>query len=113
MANTSTDYSTNYKFSRQHTQITCEYANQTDSAQVIRISNIADWHFERSVFPGQKLVFETVPEAVLEVSTGKMASAIVCDRIPCLRLRAAEPIQKPRRSASTVQQPKKSYATVD
>ena len=108
MANTSTDY----KFSRQHTQITCEYTNRTDSAQVVRITNIADWHFERSVFPGQTLAFETVPEAVLEVSTGKMASAIVCDRIPCLRLRAAERIRKPQRSAPVVQRSNKRYASV-
>ena len=86
--------STGYHFSRQRTQISCEYANQTDSVQIVRISNIDGWQFERTVFPGQRAVFETVPEAVLEVSTGEMMTAVVCDRIPCLRLRAAEPIQR-------------------
>ena len=91
--------STGYQFSRQHTQISCEYTNRTNSVQVIRISNIDGWHFERTVFAGQRMAFETVPEAVLEVSTGKMMTAMVCDRIPCLRLRAAEPIQRAVKSA--------------
>lgn len=101
--------STGYQFSRQHTQISCEYVNSTGSVQVIRISNIDGWHFERTVFPGQRVFFETVPEAVLEVSTGKMMTAVVSDRIPCLRLRAAEPIQ--RSVKSTGNSTKKRYAS--
>ncbi len=89
-----------YRFSRQHTQITCAYTNQTDSVQIIRISNIEGWHFERTVFSGQQMLFETVPEAVLEVSTGEMMTAVVRDRIPCLRLRAAEPLQPITRSTT-------------
>ena len=101
--------STGYHFSRQRTQISCEYTNLTDGVQIIRISNIDGWHFERTVFAGQQLFFETVAEAVLEVSTGEMMTAVVCDRIPCLRLRAAEPIQ---RSASLPEDSaKKRYAS--
>lgn len=92
---------TGYQFSRQHTQIACEYYNQTDSVQIVRISNIDGWQFERTVYPGQKVFFETVPEAVLEVCTGEMMSAVVCDRIPCLRIRAAEPIQPPAQPAKS------------
>ncbi|PZO11290.1 MAG: hypothetical protein DCF25_19625 [Leptolyngbya foveolarum] len=98
-----------YQFSQQHTRISCEYANLTESIQVIRISNIDGWHFERTVFAGQRLFFETVPEAVLEVSTGEMITAIVCDRIPCLRLRAAEPIQ--RSVSSTEDSSENRYAS--
>lgn len=91
--------STGYQFSHQHTQISCEYTNWTDSVQVIRISNIDGWYFERTVFPGQRTIFETVTQAVLEVNTGNMMTAVVSDRIPCLRLRAAEPIQCSVKSA--------------
>lgn len=101
--------STGYQFSRRNTQIACEYKNQDDSVQVVRISNIDGWQFERTLFPGQKAFFETVPEAVLEVSSGEMATAVVRDRIPCLRLRAAEPIQRHRQP---IQQVAKEYLSV-
>ena len=38
------------------------------------------------MFPGQRLVFEAPPEAVLEIHTGMMATAILSDNIPCERL---------------------------
>lgn len=44
------------------------------------------WYFERVVFPGQRLVFESFRDALLEVHTGMMASAILSDTIPCDRL---------------------------
>ena len=68
----------------------CCYVNATSKIQVARITNIANWYFERVVFPGQRLVFETVPEAYLEIHTGMMASAILSDKIPCSRLQIRE-----------------------
>lgn len=70
--------------------ILCCYVNATSSIQVARITNIANWYFERVVFPGQRLVFEAFPEAVLEIHTGMMASAILSDQIPCSRLSVQE-----------------------
>ncbi|XWK87073.1 MAG: DUF1830 domain-containing protein [Phormidium sp.] len=67
--------------------IVCCYVNATSKIQVIRISNIPNWHFERVVFPGQRLVFESMPQGLLEVHTGMMASAILSDKIPCITLR--------------------------
>ncbi|MBV6625243.1 MAG: DUF1830 domain-containing protein [Rivularia sp. (in: Bacteria)] len=64
----------------------CCYVNATSKIQVARISNIANWYFERVVFPGQRLVFEAPGEAQLEIHTGMMASAILSDTIPCDRL---------------------------
>jgi hypothetical protein len=58
---------------------------------VTRISNIPNWYFERVVFPGQRLVFEVLPEAQMEVHTGMMASAIISDTIPCNTLIIHEP----------------------
>jgi hypothetical protein len=65
----------------------CCYVNATSKIQVVRITNIANWYFERVVFPGQRLVFEALPQAMLEVHCGMMASAILADTIPCDRLR--------------------------
>ncbi|AFY39140.1 protein of unknown function DUF1830 [[Leptolyngbya] sp. PCC 7376] len=64
----------------------CCYINATSQIQVARITNIEDWYFERVVFPGQRLVFEAVSHAILEIHTGMMASAILSDTIPCNRL---------------------------
>ena len=74
-------------------QITCHYVNGTSKLQVVRIENIANWYFERVVFPGQHLVFEALPEAVLEVHTTEMATTIIADRIPCTELRYTEVLE--------------------
>jgi hypothetical protein len=67
-------------------KVLCCYVNATSKIQVARITNIPNWYFERVVFPGQRLVFEVLPEAQMEIHTGMMASAIISDTIPCDRL---------------------------
>ena len=66
--------------------VLCCYVNATNQIQIARITNIPNWYFERVVFPGQRLVFEAVPQALLEIHSGMMASAILSDTIPCQRL---------------------------
>ena len=66
--------------------ILCCYVNATSQIQVARITNVPNWYFERVVFPGQRLVFEANPNAILEIHSGMMASAILSDTIPCQRL---------------------------
>ncbi len=70
----------------QSSPILCCYVNATSKIQIARISNIPNWYFERVVFPGQRLVFEALPESHLEIHTGMMATAILSDTIPCDRL---------------------------
>ncbi|MEA5535426.1 DUF1830 domain-containing protein [Crocosphaera sp. XPORK-15E] len=70
----------------QRNSLLCCYVNATNQIQVVRITNLPKWYFERVVFPGQRLVFETLPKAQLEIHTGMMASAILSDTIPCERL---------------------------
>ena len=67
--------------------VLCCYVNATSQIQIARITNIPNWYFERVVFPGQRLVFEANVEAILEIHTGMMASAILSDTIPCEKLR--------------------------
>lgn len=71
-------------------QITCCYVNATNSIQVARITNIENWYFERVVFPGQRLLFESLPEAKLEIHTGLMASSILADTLDCEDLMVQE-----------------------
>lgn len=70
----------------ESSHILCCYVNATSKIQIVRISNIPNWYFERVVFPGQRLVFEATPQSLLEIHTGMMASAILSDKIPCGRL---------------------------
>ena len=72
--------------SDESNRIVCSYLNATSKIQIARSSNIGNWYFERVVFPGQRLVFEAPSQAVLEIHTGMMASAILSDNIPCDRL---------------------------
>jgi Domain of unknown function (DUF1830) len=70
-------------------QFLCSYLNPTSKIQVVRITNVPNWYFERVVFPAQTLLFEVMPGAVLEVHSGMMASSILSDRIACEQLAVA------------------------
>lgn len=66
--------------------VLCCYVNATSKIQVARVTNVPDWYFERVVFPGQRLLFEAVKTANLEIHTGMMASSILSDTVSCLSL---------------------------
>jgi Domain of unknown function (DUF1830) len=66
--------------------ILCCYVNSTNSIQVVRVTDVPNWYFERVAFPGQRLIFEAVATAHLEIHTGMMASSILSDTIPCTEL---------------------------
>jgi Domain of unknown function (DUF1830) len=70
--------------------ICCCYINATSKIQVARITNIPNWYFERVVFPGQRLLFEALPEGQLEIHTGMMASSILSDTIPCTQIQITD-----------------------
>ena len=75
---------------KYHRRILCCYVNSTSKIQIARIANIANWYFERVVFPGQRLLFEAVPEAHLEIYTYVTPTAILSDKLLCDRLRLDE-----------------------
>ena len=74
--------------------IICCYLNATSKIQIARVANISNWYFERVVFPGQRLIFETPMEGLLEIHTGLMASAILSDTIPCERLAVQKTLEQ-------------------
>jgi hypothetical protein len=61
----------------------CCYENITHRLQVVRITNIPNWYFEKVVFPQQRLLFEAPSHASLEVYTGDIAQSILSDHISC------------------------------
>lgn len=76
--------------SERDARILCWYLNTTNQVQIARITNIPNWYFERTVFPGERFLFEALPEAQLEVCRSAETGAIVCERILCDRLRVQE-----------------------
>ena len=80
----------NQVISEPHTRILCWYLNTTNKLQIARITNIPDWYFERMVFPGERFLFEALPEAQLEVCRCAETGAVLCERILCDRLRVEE-----------------------
>ncbi len=63
--------------------ILCSYKNKTPTVQIIRITNIPNWYFERVIFPGELLLFEALPEAVLEIYNTDEIGPILCARFLC------------------------------
>jgi len=66
--------------------ILCFYINATSRIQIIRVTNIPNFYWERIVFPGQRLLFEAVTAALLEIHTSDRNTAILTDVIPCRQL---------------------------
>jgi len=71
-------------------RILCCYINHTSTMQIARISNIANWYFERTIFPGERLLFEALPEAELEIWQSSETGTVNFDKILCDRLRVLE-----------------------
>jgi hypothetical protein len=71
---------------KSNRRILCCYSNTSDRIQSIQIENHPELHFERVVFPGERLLFEAVPEANLAVYFSETVSTL----IPCYQLRAIQ-----------------------
>jgi hypothetical protein len=83
-------------------RLTCTYLNYTSQIQVVRITNITNWYFERVVFPGQRLLFAAPGDAHLEIHTGMMASAILSDTLTCADLAIPDHVPSDLRSDNLV-----------
>lgn len=71
-------------------KILCYYVNSTTQIQRARISNIPNWLFERIIFPKQRIFFEAIPDALLEIHGHSSLGEILLNKIPCLRLQVSE-----------------------
>jgi Domain of unknown function (DUF1830) len=64
----------------------CAYTNRSGQCQIVRITDLPDQYFERTVLPGQCLQFLAPATAYLKVYSGNMVTALLDDTIPCNRL---------------------------
>ncbi|GAB4380136.1 MAG: hypothetical protein Kow00121_35770 [Elainellaceae cyanobacterium] len=66
--------------------ILCCYVNDTHHLKIARITNIPNWYFERVIFPGEKLLFEALPEAQLEIYMSRFSTVVLVEITICDRL---------------------------
>ena len=69
--------------------ILCSYQNKTSTVQIVRITNIRNWYFERVVFPGELVLFKALTEAVFEVYSSDQITIFLSDRFLCDRLKVS------------------------
>lgn len=86
-------YTQTLSSNKNSSQILCCYVNFTNQIQVARIINIANCNFERIIFPGQRLMFESAINAQLEIYTSTTSELILLDKITCKWLRVNEEIR--------------------
>lgn len=70
--------------------ILCYYANSTSQIQMVSVVQASQWLFERVVFPGQRFLFEAVPDALLEVRSPSALYGRLTRQIPCKELQVKE-----------------------
>ncbi len=71
-------------------RILCSYFNPSPLVEVVCITNVFGWYFERVVFPYDRILFEAVPEAILQIHSTTPFGAIKVNPIPCRELRILE-----------------------
>jgi hypothetical protein len=70
----------------------CCYHNPSSRMQIIRSDSheIPEWHLERVVFPGQRLLFHAPQRTSLQIYSAGMAENLLNDTVPCDRIRVDE-----------------------
>jgi hypothetical protein len=72
-------------FSKNRDRILCYYFNSTSYLQMAKLQSTDNSPFEQLVFPGQRVLFEAIPDALLEVY--RYASQVtLLAQIPCQTL---------------------------
>lgn len=67
----------------------CFYTNITSQVQIIKITNIPNYYWEKAVFPGQQLIFKGITSACLEIYTSDRP-AIASEIISCQQLQIVD-----------------------
>ncbi|MGK7922417.1 MAG: DUF1830 domain-containing protein [Trichodesmium sp.] len=75
---------------KQGQKILCFYVNTNRKMQIARISNVKNEYWERAVFPGERFLFEAIPEAELEIHQTVENGEIRCERFLCKSLKVDE-----------------------
>ncbi|MBW4527679.1 MAG: DUF1830 domain-containing protein [Phormidium tanganyikae FI6-MK23] len=68
------------------TSILCYYTNTSPQIQQIHLEKNSHLSLDRIVFPGEKFIFESLPEGLLEIYTYTATGLQLLQTIGCLRL---------------------------
>ena len=71
-------------------RILCYYTNETPQVQLARLVNAPDCCFERVVFPRERLLFEAIPTALLQIYGGGPAQPMLIEQLACGQLQIQE-----------------------
>lgn len=71
-------------------RVLCYYANLTEHLQILKSAHREIWAFERVVFPGQRLFFEAIPTAHLEIYEVQASGLSLMERNRCDRWKVQE-----------------------
>lgn len=80
------------------TSILCYYTNSSKQLQTIKLQNNPHLSLDRIVFPGEKFIFEALPEGLLEIYTFTATGLQLLQTIACSRL---EVLQRPQAELET------------
>ena len=72
------------------TSILCYYTNASNQLQQIRLRHSSDLSLDRMVFPGEKIIFEALPEGLLEIYTYTTTGLQLFQTIACLQLQVLQ-----------------------
>lgn len=78
---------TNSTLSLQTPTFLCYYANTTNKMQLIRVWGGKNYSLEKTLFPQQRILFETTCVGILEVHTQRKGQQFLENIISCLNLR--------------------------
>ena len=68
---------------QQSQKMLCFYENTARKMQIAKICNVKNQYWERTVFPGERLFFEAVPEAELEIHQHQENGDVRCESFSC------------------------------
>ncbi|MBD2435248.1 DUF1830 domain-containing protein [Nostoc sp. FACHB-110] len=67
-------------------KIICFYKNTTSQIQIVRLFQ----QFELIMFPGEQLLFETIPDVELKIESEVIAGKVATNQVSCLNLQILE-----------------------
>lgn len=68
-------------------KILCAYQNLSNSWQIIKITDVPNYYWEKVVLPGQEIVFQGISQANLNIFSADYITSILIDTIPCHKLK--------------------------
>lgn len=67
-------------------KILCYYFNPSSEMQILKLKNSPGLHYEKVVFPQQRLLFEAFPNSFLEVHRNTFNGTDLVDKVRCQSL---------------------------